>query len=71
MRFLLCKACWYPVSFETQIPASCSHCGHEKLISVPNLCNEPKEKYELTLNDRRLLKHFGIDSETPEPLTEV
>ncbi len=66
MRFLLCKACWHPVVFEAQIPASCSHCGHEKLISVPNLCEEPTRAYELTLNDARMLLSYRIDPEVPK-----
>ncbi len=55
-----------PSAYVRLVPTSCAHCGGTKWTAIPNLGNEPKPKYELTLNDKRLLRSFRIEAEEPE-----
>jgi hypothetical protein len=61
MQRLACRTCGYVIICQTAEPPFC-RCGNRHWRNA----EDPITPYEITLNDRRLLKSLRIQSEEPK-----
>ncbi len=57
-----CVKCWSLVTFQQTLPARCT-CGGQKWRTVSTRCDEPTKPYQLSENDKRLLRQMRIAAE--------